>query len=364
MKKTFFVMLSLCFLSCSRPAYVDFTGYAQGGVWQVKANLQGVSASRRELQRGLDSLLSAIDASLSGYNRGSVLSRHNRGDLTLPAGTAVLHEEALAAGYDTLFLRMLALSQAVWELTDGKVDASAADLFDAWGFGFKHDSLPSVRQTDSLRALCGSFLPVRPDGSVQRFNFNALAQGFSSDVLAAYLSAGGVRDMLVNVGGEMVCAGANASGKPWTLGIDAPLDGNDTPGRNLSGVFCVKDVPAGVVTSGNYRKFYVKDGIKYAHTIDPSTGRPVTHTLLSATVVVGPDCPLTAPGAPFAAYPATLADGIATYCMVVGAGQAAAFIQAHPGIEACLISKGQPQDADPQAVAGLQVWTSEGFSLE
>lgn len=349
MKKAFFLFCSLLCLSCSRPAYVDFTGYAQGGVWQAKANLQGVSASRRELQHGLDSLLGAIDASLSGYNQGSVLSRHNRGELSVGA----------ERGYDTLFGQMLALSEAVWKLTEGKVDASAARLFDAWGFGFKHDSLPSVEKTDSLRSLGGSFSLLRPDGSVQRFNFNALAQGFSSDVLAAYLASKGVRDMLVNVGGEMVCAGVNASGKPWKLGIDAPIDGNDAPGRNLSGVFSVKNVPAGVVTSGNYRKFYVKDGVKYAHTIDPSTGRPVTHSLLSATIVVAPDCPLVAPGAPFAAFPATLADGLATYCMVVGKEQAAAFIQAHPGIEGCLISGDGKAEED-----GLQVWTSEGFSLE
>ena len=367
MKKAIFLLLSVLCLSCSRPVYVDFTGYAQGGVWQVKAHLQGVSADRSTLQRGMDSLLTAIDASLSGYNQGSVLSRHNRGELSgeglafcKDACEHLFRDEALAAGYDAMFLKMLELAQAAWSLTDGKVDASAAALFDAWGFGFKHDSLPTRTETDSLKSLCGSFSLRRPDGRPQRFNFNALAQGYSSDVLAAYLRLHGVTDMLVNVGGEMVCAGVNASGKPWKLGIDAPIDGNDTPGRNISGVFSVKDVPAGVVTSGNYRKFYVKDGVKYAHTIDPSTGRPVSHSLLSATIIVGPDCPLIAPGAPFEGYPATLADALATYCMVVGSETAAAFIQARPGIEACLISG----DASTGEGAAFQVWKSEGFPAE
>ena len=356
MKKAFLLLLSVLCLSCNRPAYVDFTGYAQGGVWQAKANVRGVVSERSVLQHGLDSLLTAIDASLSGYSQGSVLSRHNRGELPAVAS----REEALAAGYDAMFLKMLELAEAAWKLTDGKVDASGAALFDAWGFGFKHDSLPSQEKTDSLKALCGSFLLRRADGQPQRFNFNALAQGFSSDVLAAYLHENGVKDMLVNVGGEMVCDGVNASGKPWKLGIDAPYDGNDTPGHKLSGVFSVRTVPAGVVTSGNYRKFYIKDGVKYAHTIDPATGRPVSHSLLSATIIVGPDCPLLASGAPFEGFPATLADALATYCMVVGSETAAAFIQGQPGIEACMISG----DASTGENAALQVWRSEGFPLE
>ena len=351
MKNALLLFFCVLCLSCSRPVYVDFTGYAQGGVWQVKAHLQGVSADRSTLQRGLDSLLSAIDASLSGYNQGSVLSRHNRGELS---GPVLTREEALSAGYDAMFLKMLELAEASWQLTGGKVDASAAALFDAWGFGFKHDSLPFAAAVDSLKALAGSFSLRRPDGRPQRFNFNALAQGFSSDVLAAYLRSQGVKDMLVNVGGEMVCAGVNAAGKPWKLGIDAPIDGNDTPGRNVSGVFSVTDEPAGVVTSGNYRKFYVIDGVKYAHTIDPSTGRPVAHSLRSATIIVGPECPLIASGSPFAGYPAALADAIATYCMVVGTDASIAFVEAHPGLEACLISGDD----------NFQVWKSEGFPTE
>ncbi len=355
MKNALLLLCCALCLSCSRPVYVDFTGYAQGGVWQVKANLQGVSVDRSELQRGMDSLLTAIDASLSGYNQGSVLSRHNRGELSDVVST---REEALAAGYDAMFLKMLDLAQDAWRLTDGKVDASAAALFDAWGFGFKHDSLPSEVTVNSLKALAGSFSLRRSDGQPQRFNFNALAQGFSSDVLAAYLRSQGVKDMLVNVGGEMVCAGVNASGKPWKLGIDAPFDGNDTPGRKISGVFSVKEVPAGVVTSGNYRKYYIIDGVKYAHTIDPSTGRPVSHSLRSATIIVGPECPLIASDAPFAGYPATLADAIATYCMVVGTEAAVAFVEAHPGLDACLISGEDTADSGQEE---FRIWKSEGF---
>ena len=340
-----FLLLALSLVSCRRPSYESLGGYAQGGVWQVKCRVPA-GIRKDVLQKGLDSALTAIDASLSGYNQSSVLSRHNRGELPLPAGASLSRDEVLAAGYDTLFLRMLALSRAAWELTEGKVDVSAAELFDAWGFGFKNDS---------LRALGGNFSLRRGDGSPRRFNFNALAQGYSSDLLARYLRSKGIGDMLVNVGGEMFCAGVNPSGKAWTLGIDTPYDGNDAPGEKLSRIFEVRDVPAAVVTSGNYRKFYVRDGIKYAHTIDPTTGRPVSHNLLSATVVVGAGCPLTASGSCWEGWPATLADALATYCMVVGPEAAKAFVTAQPGIEACLIS-GTGQEG-----AEMDIWCSEGF---
>ena len=349
-----FLLLAMSLVSCRRPSYESLGGYAQGGVWQVKCRVPA-GIRKDVLQKGLDSALTAIDASLSGYNQSSVLSRHNRGELPLSAGASLSRDEVLAAGYDTLFLRMLALSRAAWELTGGKVDASAAELFDAWGFGFKNDSLPPVSRTDSLRALGGNFSLRRGDGSPRRFNFNALAQGYSSDLLARYLRSKGIGDMLVNVGGEMFCAGVNPSGKAWTLGIDTPYDGNDAPGEKLSRIFEVRDVPAAVVTSGNYRKFYVRDGVKYSHTIDPGTGRPVSHDLLSATVIVGAGCPLTAPGAAFERWETTLADALATYCMVVGPEAAKAFVTAQPGIEACLISGAGQEGTE------MEVWCSEGF---
>jgi thiamine biosynthesis lipoprotein len=145
--------------------------------------------------------------------------------------------------------------------------------------------------------------------------------------------------MLVDIG-EIFCDGKNPSGLPWSLGIDRPIDGNNEPGAHIQGVFRAPEGPHGIVTSGNYRKFYVRDGKKYAHTIDPRTGYPVQHSLLSATVVA-PD--------------AMMADAYATYCMVVGLQQAQAFISSRPDLEACLI-----YDED----GTFRTWCSDGFILE
>ena len=153
-------------------------------------------------------------------------------------------------------------------------------------------------------------------------NFNAIAQGYSCDLVASYLHSIGVKDMLVDIG-EIYCEGLNPEGKGWSIGIDTPEDGNDTPGAKLAGIWKSDGGAYGVVTSGNYRKYYIHDGKKYAHTIDPRTGRPVEHNLLSATVV---------------AASATEADALATYFMVIGMEEARRFVEEHDGIEACLIT--------------------------
>lgn len=348
MKRFFFLFLSLLLLlSCRNSSYVTFSGYAQGGIWQAKCDIHSLDLDPELVQRKLDSLLSNIDFSLSGYNKNSTLSRHLRGE---------------NPPYDSLFLTLLNLSEKIFVFSGGKVDVSAAELFDAWGFGFRSDSLPSPQKVASLMARKGlgmnqnaSFSLYRPDQTPQSFNFNAIAQGYSCDVLAAYLRSVGVKNMMINVGGEMYCSGVNPSGKAWTFGIDTPLDGNNESGESLSRVFSVGQGPCGVVTSGNYRKFYVKDGVKYSHTIDPTTGYPVQHDLLSATVVVNPNCPWVAPGGDFENYPATLADALATYFMVLGREGTLSFLSSLEGVELCLIY-GDGQDAQ-----AMHQWTSAGF---
>jgi thiamine biosynthesis lipoprotein len=145
--------------------------------------------------------------------------------------------------------------------------------------------------------------------------------------------------MMVDIG-EIFCDGVNPSGRQWTIGIDSPVDGNDTPGENIQAIFKVPSGPHGVVTSGNYRKFYVKDGRKYAHTVDPRTGYPVSHSLLSATIVA-PD--------------ALSADAYATYCMVIGLEESKRFISSRPDLECCLIY-------DDDGI--FRTWCSDGFILQ
>ena len=288
--------LLLVLVGCSREKYVTVQGYAQGGTFHVIYRLpRGIS--EKAVGEAIDTALKCIDASLSGYNKGSLLSRLNAGE-DLPL--------------DSLFIECFERSLEVWQESSGAFDPSAAPLFDLWGFGFEDKGDDCDAAMDSLMEFVGMdklSLAKASDGSTRlvrldprtKLNFNAIAQGFSCDVIAAKLESLGCRDFLVEVGREIVCRGRSSRGGLWRIGIDKPIDGNFDEGANLQTILEVTD--CGVVTSGNYRKFYVRDGQKYAHTIDPLTGRPVTHNLLSATVI---------------ADDATQADAYATWAMVVG----------------------------------------------
>ena len=284
--------------ACTGGKYETFSGYAQGGTYRVKVNMQGVRVSPETVAAAIDSLLEAIDFSISGYNRNSLLSKRNAGEEIVP---------------DRYFSELLELSEKYKELSGGAFDVYSGPLFDLWGFGFTSDSLPSDEAIERALADCKA-------GKI--LNFNAIAQGYSADLVARYLYSIGVKDMLVDIGGEIFCDGVNPDGKPWRLGIDRPVDGNNTPGADLQETFSTDGGPCGIVTSGNYRKFYVRDGKKYAHTVDPRTGYPVSHSLLSATVI---------------AADATSADAIATYCMVIGTEDAKKFLETDPDYEGYLI---------------------------
>ena len=289
------LLLLLC-VSCSQEKYITIQGYAQGGTFHVIYRLPR-GASEKTVGDAVDAALKRIDSSLSGYNKGSLLTRLNAGE-DLPL--------------DSLFIECFKRSYEVWEESSGAFDPSAAPLFDLWGFGFEDKSSVSDAAIDSLMEFVGMdkvSLATSSDGSTRlvrsdpriKLNFNAIAQGFSCDVVARELESFGCGDYLVEVGREIVCRGRSSRGGLWRIGIDKPIDGNFDEGANLQTILEVTD--CGVVTSGNYRKFYVEDGQKYAHTIDPRVGRPVRHNLLSATVI---------------ADDATLADAYATWAMVVG----------------------------------------------
>jgi Membrane-associated lipoprotein involved in thiamine biosynthesis len=306
----FTILLCACLLpSCRQGRYVTFSGYAQGGTYTVKADLKGVSTPSRMIQQTIDAILDSIDISLSGYNKNSLLSRYNAGEAIVP---------------NRFFDEVRALSERYRTETDGAFDAASGPLFDIWGFGFTTDSLPDPERVQAALAACKE---------EKVLNFNAIAQGYTCDVVAGYLHSIGVHNMLVDIG-EIFCEGVNSSGQGWTIGVDNPVDGNNTPGQDLRGIWRSDGSPCGIVTSGNYRKFYIKDGRKYAHTIDPRTGYPVTHDLLSATIV---------------APSATEADALATACMVIGPEQARALIESRPELEGYLIMS-------------ESTWMSDGFA--
>lgn len=335
-------MVAVLASGCTQVRMESFSGYAQGGTYSVKYNATNVRLSPSEVRAAVDSILEVIDFTLSGYNKASVLSRLNAGE------TVTLND---------VFTRVYKASYSYYFESSGVVDVSSAPLYDIWGFGFTTDSLPPDELVRSTLAVCGMERLKDPHTMRQfcaegaqlnardllrdstqvppKFNFNAVAQGFSCDLVAEYLHSIGVTDMLVDIG-EIYCEGFKPHGRRWAVGVDNPKDGNNVPGADLKGIWESDGRGCGLVTSGNYRKFYIKDGRKYSHTIDPRTGYPVEHSLLSATIV---------------APTAFEADAAATRAMVVGASQAMEFVEADEWMEAYLIC------ADT-------VMTSPGFTLK
>jgi len=355
----------LAIISCTDRRYYQVGGYAQGGTWSVK--YRGARTSPARVQSLVDSLLAEIDFTLSGYNKNSLLSKLNRGD------TVVL---------TPMFCQAYRLSYEMWEQSSGAFDAASGPLFDIWGFGFTSGEMPSddlVAKTlatcgtsrligpDAVDSLCRSGRPItgrdllassgrpitgrdllassgRPitgrdlltsSGPLPVLNFNAIAQGFSCDLVFDMLRSLGVTDMLVDIG-EIRCCGLNPSGKGWSIGIDNPVDGNDRPGQDIRQVWTSDGGDYGVVTSGNYRKFYIRDGRKYSHTIDPRTGYPVQHDLLSATVITPGSSP--ASGSPGQTFAAAEADALATIFMVIGFDASRDYLSSHPDLRAFLIT--------------------------
>lgn len=291
----------------------------------MKLNLRGSKLSVRELKEGVDSILTLVDSTLSGYNKASVLSRFNRGEAVKTEGI-----------FDDIYRQ----SREYYFLTGGAFDVACAPLFDAWGFGFSDESMPGPQAVDSLLAACGMkrLGETMPEPGEAVLNFNAIAQGYTCDLVAEWLRDQGIGDMLVDIG-EIYCQGLNPRRQPWTVSVDSPFDGNNDPGAVSEGVWQGDGSGVGIVTSGNYRKFYVRDGRKFAHTIDPRTGWPVEHNLLSATIT-----------APTAAR----ADAFATAAMVMGLDAAKEMIESRPELEGLLIY-------DEGGL--MQIWTSSSFRL-
>lgn len=335
MRKLLVVCLILLAAACKGPAgqYVQISGFAQGGNYSIKLNMKGVELPVENVRDSICAILDSIDFTLSGYNKKSLLSRFNAGQPIRP---------------NALFLDMYRMGYALWERSGGVLDFGAAPLYDAWGFGFKNSAFPTEQEIRELQARCGMAhmpgeLPVE-DGMLDparmnfpKLNYNAVAQGYSCDLVARFLYSLGVKDMLVDIG-EIWCDGVGPGKRPWTVGVQRPEEGES---HELEGVWQSSGSPLGVVTSGNYRKFYVKDGRKYAHTIDPRSGYPVQHGLLSATVV--------------SAQSAAEADALATWCMVVGLEEARKLIMEDSALEGYLIY------TDDQGQ--MQEWSSPGFNL-
>lgn len=283
----FFIAIVAC--RQTPPAYIQLEGKAQGTTFHITY----YDSLSRDFSRPVDSLFRLIDRSMSLWDSTSIISRFNRNE----AGTVA----------DEHFTAVFRRAQEVSEATEGVFDITVGPLVKAWGFSYKKGlPPPDSAQVDSLRQLCG-FHKIRLENGVliksdprMEVDMNAIAQGYTVDVIAHFLEQNGVRNYMVEIGGEVRTAGQNDKGEAWQIGIDKPSE-EETAGRPLQAVVALSG--KSLATSGSYRKFVVRDGKKFSHAIDPRTGYPITHRLLSVSVIAG-DC--------------TAADAYATAFLVMG----------------------------------------------
>ena len=264
-----------------------------------------------DLNEGIMAELQKVDHSLSPFNEQSII-------------TAVNQNKEVKL--DEMFLTVFKKAMAVSEDTEGAFDITVAPLVNAWGFGFKNGIEPTRQQVDSLRQIVGYKKVSLVDGRIDKqdprmmLDCSAIAKGYGTDVIANYLRHRGVKNFMVEIGGEIVTSGVNAQRLPWKIGVTKPTDDSLSVSGEIQTILNVTD--KAMATSGNYRRFYYKGGKKFAHTIDPKTGYPVQHSLLSATVLAN-DC--------------TTADAYATSFMVMGIDQARKLLERHPELMAYFI---------------------------
>lgn len=281
----------------------------------------------RDLKTEIEAELKRVDHALSPFNKESII-------------TAVNNNRP--AQLDDMFLYVFDLAKQISKETDGAFDITVAPLVNAWGFGFKNDCPPTQHAIDSLRQIIG-YDKVRLVGKAVKkddprimLDCSAIAKGYGSDVVARYLKSQGVKNFMVEIGGEIVTCGVNPRRVPWSIGVEKPVDDSVATNNRIMTTLNVTDIA--MATSGNYRNFYYKDGKKYAHTIDPKTGKPVQHSILSATVL---------------AKECATADAYATSFMVMGLEKAKALLAKHPELQAYFIYDDNGK---------FNVWQTEGLN--
>jgi FAD:protein FMN transferase len=313
----FLAVLLVGLVSCgpnSKVAEVRLIGETQGTTYNIVYHGTDVN-----LKREVDSLLSRFDMDLSQWEPESIISRFNKWERI----------DTVFAFYDsTKFISVTyELAREVHLRTNGAFNPAIGPLVELWGFGLKKRGEVTPDMVAELMPLIDfghqnvDFMELYVIHVYQetwlskgkpgvRLDFNGLAQGVAVDFVSELLDKHGIENYMVEIGGEVYCRGLNARGTPWHIAIEEPLDNGDRSIRSIVGVS-----NAAIATSGSYRKFYEEDGKRYSHTIHPGTGYPVSHQLLSATVV---------------SITAGFADAYATALMVMGPDGAKQFCENAP----------------------------------
>ena len=291
-----------------KQVFDTFSGHAQGSTYHiVYENKHNISPEA--LKAKVEKLLHDFDMSLSTYNDSSIISRINR-------------NEDLKT--DLYFNEVFAKSLLISNMTNGAFDITVGPLVNAWGFGPREHKNITESKRDSLMRFVGmdkvsliNERVIKSDPGIY-LDVSAIAPGYSVDLICRLFDGLKIKNYLVELSGEVRGKGTRA-GANWRIGIDKPID-NISSGQNLQAVINLSD--KALSTSGNYRRFYIENGIRYSHEIDPKTGYPAKNTLLSATILAN-EC--------------AMADGLATACMVMGKEKTIDFLGIHPEYSAFLV---------------------------
>jgi len=284
--------------SINKTSYLYNEGEIFGTYYHIKYNYS------KDIQTEIQAALNSVDYSLSTYKQESILSKVNQN---------------ISTKLDSHFIRVFNRATQISEQTNGAFDMTVASLVNVWGFGFKKMDFPDSTQIDSLMQFVGYKNVILEDDKIVKTNSNfmidasAIAKGYGVDVIANLLESKGIQNYLVEIGGEIRLKGKNQKTKKWTVGIDKPKDDIYNVDGELQEVVALDN--GALATSGDYRQFYYKKGQKYSHTINPKTGFPVSHNVLSTTVYTV-DC--------------ASADAYATSFMVMPLDSTKQFSDQHP----------------------------------
>ena len=310
-------------VSCSlQPKKNVLQGLVQGSYYAITY----FDKQNRNFQSEIDSIFHAIDLSVNLWVENSVISKVNRNE---------------TVELDSIFIDNFRIAQEVAELSNGYFDPTVSPIVAAWGFSYKSGDSLTPQLIDSLRGLVDyrkvrlEYGKVVKDNPAMTLDFNAIAQGYTSDLIAAFLDSKGIENYLIDTGGEIMARGGKPNGKPWIVGIEKPAENKDSE-QVVQTRVALHD--KGLVTSGSTRKYVEHNGKRYSHCIDPKTGYPVEHNVLSVTVL---------------AQNATWADALASICMVMGLEQSLPLIQGMEGVEAYYIFMNDDGELESFATEGF-----------
>jgi len=323
-----YALLIFTLICCGtdKPApYRKIAGFTQGTTFHITYE----DKMDKDLSGQVDSIFKAFDLTFSEYIPNSIVSRINQNDSTVLL--------------DDMFIEVYNKSVEINKETHGALDLTVGPLVNAWGFGpekkakidsSKIDSLLQYVGMDKIR-LEGRRLIKKLPGI--KIDVNSIAQGYCVDVIYHYFEQLGIKNFMVEIGGEVRTKGKNPKGEIWRIGVDKPVEGNNTAGESLQTIILIDN--KSVTTSGNYRKFFEENGQKFSHIIDPHTGYPYKNNLLSVTVI---------------AKDGLTADGYDTPLMVLGLEGARAVLKQHPELDAYMIYSDKDGQFQVEFTKGIQ----------